>query len=178
MNYAVISDIHGSRKALTKALDRIARFPIDSLIIAGDTAPRGDTRLAELLKESGYRIIAVSGNCDSPSDAQLLGFSLPPRQSASLGNRQILILHGHVSLNAASSGLTSGDILISGHTHIPHLTCSAEGILLLNPGSVTLPRSGYRPTFALITRETLEIREIGTTVCRKALELKDYPKNM
>jgi predicted phosphodiesterase len=36
----------------------------------------------------------------------------------------------------------------------------ADGIIYLNPGSAAISRGGFAPTYALITSERIEIREL------------------
>lgn len=175
MTAAVLSDIHGSRRSLSQVLSLLPRFSIQTLLIAGDIAPRGLEEISLLLQDSGYPVLAVGGNCDSPSDESALGFSLPLFRHIPWNGRNILLTHGHRSIEPTTSGLKPEDILITGHTHVPHLSRSADGIILLNPGSVTSPRGGSRPTFALITDRQLAIYDARKGACRQSLELKEIP---
>ena len=57
------------------------------------------------------------------------------------GNRLIYATHGHVYNPEKLPPLKAGDILLFGHIHIP-LHQEKDGILCLNPGSVSIPKNG------------------------------------
>ena len=40
-------------------------------------------------------------------------------------------------------------MVLTGHTHIPTLDVNSEGVLLLNPGSTSIPKGGFAPSLAL-----------------------------
>ena len=48
--------------------------------------------------------------------------------------------HGHVYHPDSLLPLKAGDILLFGHTHVP-LCEKREGILCMNPGSVSIPKA-------------------------------------
>ena len=40
-------------------------------------------------------------------------------------------------------------MILTGHTHIPTLDPTPEGVLLLNPGSTSIPKGGFPASYAL-----------------------------
>ena len=57
------------------------------------------------------------------------------------GERLFYLTHGHIFHIENLPPLQKGDILIYGHTHIP-LCGEKDGVLCLNPGSVSIPKNG------------------------------------
>ena len=56
--------------------------------------------------------------------------------------------------------LVANDIFIQGHTHVPELYKDRDGIIHLNPGSPSRPRSEYGATYAIISGEKIEVRKL------------------
>lgn len=106
-------------------------------------------QVAERLNGLRQRIIAVRGNCDSEVDQMLLDFpALAPHNQLLLAGHRCFLTHGHL-YEGDSLGLAPGDLLISGHTHIAGLGESPFGVVLMNPGSITLPRNGTPASFGV-----------------------------
>ncbi|KZX15035.1 hypothetical protein MBCUT_17690 [Methanobrevibacter cuticularis] len=113
-------------------------------------------------------VIAVQGNMD-----RKYGLDLPKSETVEVDNVTIGVNHGEVYPQGDSQQLhyiaqeLEADILVSGHTHQPHIE-NYEGILLLNPGSPTYPRLAD-PTIMLLTIENgesdIEVKKIGKSVC-------------
>ena len=53
--------------------------------------------------------------------------------------RTIYVTHGHLFGEKNPPKLADGDILLTGHTHIP--ACTDHGFWYLNPGSVSIPKN-------------------------------------
>jgi uncharacterized protein len=85
--------------------------------------------------ESFGPLYAVSGNNDDPDIRSLYS----PRSIVTIGNRRIVLIHGHTGgPTALSSARREGqsDAVLFGHSHRPF--CAVEnGRLLFNPGSAT-----------------------------------------
>ena len=52
--------------------------------------------------------------------------------------------------------MQEGDILIHGHTHVLKAK-KMEGYYLLNPGSVSIPKKGNPPTYAVLELSLIHI---------------------
>ncbi len=147
---AVLSDTHGDFRNVDKARVKLGR--VDWLFHAGDyLADAG--QVAASLGVDRANIRAVVGNCDYPT--------LEPLQiTLTVGGVQILITHGHHHAvkddlqRIMSLGRAAGaQIVIFGHTHIP-LAFEEHGVLLLNPGSLSMPRlKDNLPSCALLEIE-------------------------
>lgn len=171
MRLGVISDIHGSIEALKTIDSQMRALEIDILLAAGDFAGTAHQEFSRLLSSMPWEILAVQGNCDAEEDGQFYGFSLPHYRKIPFNRRNILLTHGHIKIRGASAGLQEGDIFVSGHTHIPCLEVSPEGIILMNPGSAVLPRENHPPSFGLITDTVIELRHLGSRRCIKKIKL-------
>ena len=145
---AIISDSHGS-------IENISYFTahlkdVDALWHLGDHAED-----AELLADRlNCGFVAVRGNCDPFSPA-------PLTYTVTWHGKRILLLHGHTVsgrlhlLYAAKEA--NADAVLFGHSHVPSLE-TVENVLLLNPGSLSRPRSSKGPSIALMTLTDEEMR--------------------
>lgn len=138
---AVISDSHGSLKNLSLFRSRIGQP--DALWHLGDCAE--DAPLLAQRMNCGY--VSVRGNCDPFSDA-------PLKQIIDWHHRRFLLLHGHTvsgRLNLLYLAKEQRcDAVLFGHSHVPSAEC-VDGIWMINPGSLSRPRSSEGPSMALLT---------------------------
>ncbi len=136
----VLSDTHGHvpRTAL-KWLNGV-----DLIIHAGDIdTPEVLSVLARLAP-----LLAVRGNMDRGGWTA----DLSTTEAIQVGRRWIYVLHDFNHLDLTPEAAEFG-IVISGHTHRPHLS-KRSGVMYLNPGSTTHPRHPFPASMAI-----LEIRE-------------------
>lgn len=134
--FGVISDTHGLlRPSVAKSFESV-----DAILHAGDL-DRPD--ILDSLN-SIAPVIAVRGNMDQGAWAN----ELPRQEFVEISNFLICMLHNIHSLD--TDPLASGiRIIISGHTHQPHLR-RENGVLYLNPGSAGPRRFDYPITAALL----------------------------
>lgn len=166
MRYMAIADIHGNARAFKAAIKRYKRIDASVLLVAGDLTPRLSSELSELLGLHASCIRAVAGNCDTTGDLAVLPFSLPLYSTHKLGSKTIFLTHGHRLSPSHPPLLEDGDIFVSGHTHLPRLSHETEsGIFLVNPGSISSPRGGFLPTYALITEREIQVCELYSDRC-------------
>ena len=66
-----------------------------------------------------------------------------------LGSHAIYATHGHVYNENHLPPMKEGDILLHGHTHVLKAE-QREGYILLNPGSVSIPKEGNPPTYGIL----------------------------
>ena len=143
MKIGVFSDTHGNLTRLPAAL--MAMGPIDAFLHLGDFGTD-----AELIAKSvNVPFYAVRGNCDFKR-------AYPAEQIVNLGGAQLLLVHGDrfrdVYHIAERAGETHCAAALFGHTHVPLLQAQGD-ILIINPGSMTRPLGGSRPSCALLTIE-------------------------
>ena len=85
------------------------------------------------------------------------------------GNRTIYATHGHVYNEGHLPPLKEGDILIHGHTHVLRAE-KKEHYTILNPGSVSIPKEGNPPSYAILENGDFRIKGFDGQVIKK-LEL-------
>ena len=61
--------------------------------------------------------------------------------------------------------LCEGDILIHGHTHVLKAE-QMEGYILLNPGSVSIPKEGNPPTYAMLEDGVFSIMDFDGNIVK------------
>lgn len=142
----VLSDSHGDKNAIQKALDQFG--DVDYIFHLGDYASDA-TYIAEHSRAS---VRSVRGNCDYIADDPYFD------EVVICGNR-IVLTHGH-KLNAKYSMERlyyyalehEAKAILFGHTHVATAQF-VDGIWLVNPGSVSEPREGGRSAARLMIGE-------------------------
>ena len=152
MKWFIASDIHGSACFCEHMLNAYRKEHADRMLLLGDLlyhGPRNDLPEGYAPKSvigllSGYQkdILCVRGNCEAEVDQMVLPFPvLADYALLNLEDHMIFATHGHVYNAQHLPPLHLGDLLVHGHTHVPE--CSLhEGIRILNPGSVSIPKNG------------------------------------
>lgn len=164
MKLMIASDIHGCAPACRRLLDAFTASGAERLILLGDLlyhGPRNDLpngydpkAVIAMLSEHANRLFCVRGNCDTEVDQMVLPFPIMAETALLFADgRTWFACHGHRSGANPSAGdlprLPAGSVVLSGHTHIPVLEQSPDGILLVNPGSPSIPKGGFPPSYAL-----------------------------
>lgn len=145
MKLLIISDTHGNNSNVIKVIDNI-RKKIDIIIHLGD-CEKDSQKLSKSYAEIPLYI--VSGNSDFNSSAlteQILEFN----------GSKILITHGHKynvkwnydNIYYAAKQMNVQAVLF-GHTHSPIIEYR-DSVLLMNPGSISLPRDTAIPSYGII----------------------------
>ncbi len=141
----VVSDSHGDRRALEKALRHMGK--VDVVFHLGDYV-KDVSSIKTVYPGPVYN---VKGNCDF-----FIGTMAPSEQRVTLGGKTVFAVHGH-KYNVKSGiktlyykGLEIGaDIVLFGHTHCAGII-RVDDMVFLNPGSVSCPRDGKPPTYGII----------------------------
>lgn len=143
MRIVVMSDSHFNFPVLKEIVN--IQKSADIFVYLGD----GELDFQELMHHYPEKEMhCVRGNCD--------GGSLTPfAEMMTCCGKQIFLTHGHLfrvkfgveELKEHAVGI-GADILLYGHTHMPY-TGYDDGLYIMNPGSVSLPKSG-RPTYGVI----------------------------
>lgn len=152
MKYIFASDIHGSAKYCREVLEIFDREKADRLVLLGDIlyhGPRNDLpegyapkEVAAMLNEHASELLCVRGNCEAEVDQMVLNFPVMADYAViDNGKRRIYVTHGHRYNIENPLPMSSGDVLMYGHTHVP-LDEQRQGIRYMNPGSVSLPKNG------------------------------------
>ena len=146
MKLLIASDIHGSAEYCRQLTEAIERENPTKVLLLGDLlyhGPRNNLpagydpkEVAAMLNGIKEKLLCVRGNCDSEVDQMMLEFPVLS-DSAILywDGMTIYAAHGHHAFPA----LQPGDVVLSGHTHVP-ADCIKEDVRYLNPGSVSIPK--------------------------------------
>lgn len=155
----IVSDTHGKNMYLNQALEEVGTF--DLLLHLGDL--EGSEHFIEAFVKTKKEMI--SGNNDYRLD-------YPEERIIEVEGYRIWMTHGHhyqVYMGVASlreAALNKNvDIVLFGHTHQPYL--EKNGLIILNPGSISLPRQSDRtPTYAVMEIDekgdiSIDIKRVG-----------------
>ena len=175
MKYLFASDIHGSAYYCRKLLDAFREEQAERLVLLGDLlyhGPRNDLpreyapkEVIAVLNEHKSKIYAVRGNCEAEVDQMVLEFPVMADYCIlSVDGRTFYATHGHIYNQDNLPPLQEGDILIHGHTHVLKAQ-QMDGYILLNPGSVSIPKEGNPATYAVLENSIFTIKDFdGNTV--------------
>ncbi len=160
MKWMIASDLHGSALTCRALFDAFEKEGAQRLLFLGDLlyhGPRNDLpeeyapkEVISLLNAKKKSILCVRGNCDTEVDQMVLEFPiLADYALIPVGEKTIFATHGH-KFNAENlPPLKAGDVVLHGHTHIP-IWEEHEGIYVLNPGSVTIPKANSKRGYMLL----------------------------
>ena len=150
MKILITSDTHGFYSPISDYI--LTHSDIELLVHAGD----GVEDVEKIAYETDVAYHVVKGNNDYFSNISY-------DKVISIDNHKIFLTHGHkygVDLGykkildiAKDNGC---DIAIHGHTH-KYYQLKEDGILILNPGSISLPRDN-NPGFLVMTLEDKKMR--------------------
>ena len=150
----IFSDTHRRIDTAVRVANTISN--LNHIIHLGDMAADA-MRISDKL---GREVISVNGNCDGD-------FSGGNYKILEVECGDILLIHGHMeSVKSSLSNLFYRTLELDcrgaffGHTHVAEIA-EAEGITLVNPGSISLPRPGDYPSYAVV--ET-DMRGISATI--------------
>ena len=186
MKLLIASDLHGSAPACRKLLDIFAASGAERLILLGDLlyhGPRNDLpegydpkAVIAMLSEQADRLFCVRGNCDTEVDQMVLPFPILAETALLfVDGRTWFACHGHrAGANPDANDLPAfpaGSVALSGHTHIPVLETNEKGILLLNPGSVSIPKGGSDYSFMTYENGVFEWKGVFDGLMYRRYEL-------
>lgn len=177
MKYMIASDIHGSAYYCRELLDVYKKSGAERLILLGDIlyhGPRNDLpkeyapkEVISMLNSYKDQIYNVRGNCDAEVDQMVLEYPvLSDYALFAINGLTIYATHGHIYNKENLLPMQKGDILLHGHTHI--LTAETFGdITILNPGSVSIPKGGNPPTYALLEDQIFRIMDFDGNIVKE-----------
>lgn len=165
----VLSDTHREtgHGLVGRAADAVSAT--DHLVHAGDFTTMS---VLESFASMVSHLTAVHGNRDTPAVSD----RVPATRTLDLDDVRLAVTHGddREEMSLALFGRAEdAAVVVSGHTHRPHLI-DADDVLLLNPGIHTDPRAD-EPTHAelLVTNVGVRVRILtrdGTVVGERTLE--------
>ena len=154
MKVLIVSDTHRNEDNLINVLEQEEN--LDLLIHCGDV----EGAEYEIEHYAGCDTVFVAGNNDF--------FSQLPREAVlQIGKYKVWVTHGHnyyvnanpeyIKKEARARGM---DMVFYGHTHRPVID-NYEGIIIVNPGSLTYPRQQERKcSYAVLEIEGDEIKRL------------------
>lgn len=152
MPLGFISDTHGGYENTVQALELLQ--DCERICHLGDVLYHGPRnalpetydpgRLAELLKERDD-ILYVRGNCDADVDETVLAKDLSLKSRVITYDKiRFYLVHGYEETEEERiqrARELDCRVIVTGHTHVKVLE-EKDGIILLNPGSTTIPKDG------------------------------------
>lgn len=148
MRILIVSDTHRRDGNLRDVIERTE--PFDMFIHLGDTEG-SEVYFREWIKNEKCVIHVIQGNNDF--------FSYTDKEKEiSIGKYRALLTHGHLyGVSLGTEGIKDEararkvDIAMFGHTHKPCLEYCEDGLVVLNPGSLSYPRQdGRKPSFMIM----------------------------
>lgn len=137
---------------------------VEMILHAGDVTSQ---EVIEKLEEI-VPVTAIQGNTD-----RIVGLDLPKTAVVEAEELKIGVIHGEVYPRADTQQLhylakqLDVDILVSGHSHQPKVE-KVEDVLLINPGSPTVPRLADRTIMILEINKkevNVELVKVGSPIC-------------
>lgn len=145
MKIIVVSDTHGRIEEFLEQIEKMDK--IDMIIHLGDYLEDG----LEIEEKTGIKTMVVKGNGD------FLHPGYSEDKIFDIKGKKIFITHGHrYNVRYGVDNLLykgeeiKADLVLFGHTHVSTLS-EESGIIVMNPGSPSLPR-GFKgkKTFGII----------------------------
>ena len=159
MKLLIASDIHGDIKCAKSLIDAAKKEAPDKIVLLGDIlyhGPRNDLpenynpkAVISLLNSHRDQLLCVRGNCDTEVDQMVLAFPILS-DSAQIfdGEVNMFLSHGHIFSPEKLPPLSKNSVFLYGHTHVQKIEW-VDGILCINPGSVTLPKENNPKTYLI-----------------------------
>ena len=172
MKWMFISDIHGIKTNLPKIKEKMEEYQCDKLVVLGDIyylGPRNHMYedhdipyVKNFLDSYKDKIICMRGNCDSEVDIEVSSFPIMRDLSmVSINGLELYLTHGHIYHEDHWNKENS--ILIYGHKHVPFIKEKGSN-LFINPGSISMPRDGFPPSYMLFDGEEFTIYDIDDNI--------------
>lgn len=171
MKILVVSDIHGSNYYMDKIIEIYNKEKADRIILLGDLYYHGPRNplpkdynpmeVSKKLNSMKEIIRSVKGNCDAEVDEMISEFELENMIKEEINGKKIIFTHGHK--NNIDKPIEDADILVYGHFH----TCfikEKDGIIYVNPGSISLPKNDTPNSYLLIEDNKLIIKDVYMNV--------------
>ena len=177
MKWMIASDIHGSDLYAEQLLARYHQEGAERLLLLGDIlyhGPRNDLpdgyapkRLIERLNAMKDEIVCVRGNCDALVDQTVLRFPvLDEWRKIEMDGVTVIAIHGHQQQDGGMPDLPPASVLLCGHTHIPECAPLHDGVVRINPGSVSIPKEGSARGYIVAQNGVFTWKDLQGTVLR------------
>ena len=177
MRILFISDIHGITDNLEYLDNDIKDQNIDKIVCLGDLYYAGPTygkehnidssSILEFLNKYSDILICMKGNCDSLVDVKASDFPICDGISLiRVDDLDIYITHGNEYSYDKNRKINRSGVLVYGHEHIPSIK-KDDNMTYICVGSISLPRGGFPPTYAIYDNKIITIYDINNTIIDK-----------
>ena len=150
MKIGIVSDSHGSTRAIDRMLSHPAAEGVALWLHAGDITP--DAEYLAMVTEGKAKVRYVAGNSDWPEPGARYD------DVVEAAGHRIFLTHGHMygvrfttKMLCDAAGESGCDIAVYGHTHVAEI--STGHITVLNPGSVARPRDAMLGSYLVMELE-------------------------
>lgn len=168
MRFLIASDIHGAEAPMRRIASIYSENHFDKLLLLGDLLYHGPRNplpstynpkaVIDILSGLKDEIITVRGNCEAEVDQMVLPFPVLSECAMVFADgKRIFMTHGHI--HTPENHPDGFEAFLSGHTHIPVLE-EKNGIIYLNPGSTSIPKGGFPPSYAIWDNGSIEVLAI------------------
>ena len=168
MKYFIASDLHGSSFDTHRLLEFFKEEGGDTLILLGDLYYHGPRNpfpeeyqpmtVAEQLNEIKDKLLVIRGNCDSAVDEMISDFDFADNMILDFCGKKFFLTHGHI-YNEYNLPKTRIDGIFYGHLHTGFIE-EKGGIIVANPGSVSLPKNGTEKSFIVLDEKGIHLRSL------------------
>ena len=177
MKLMIASDLHGSAYYTQKLLDAFETEQPDKLLLLGDLlyhGPRNDLprdyapkEVIAMLNPLADKLLCVRGNCEAEVDQMVLAFPVMADYCVLFEQgKTIYVTHGHLFSEQNPPKLQKGDVLLTGHTHVPKCT-EHDGWWYLNPGSVSIPKENSHHSYMTLENGVFLWKSLDGTLQRE-----------
>lgn len=181
MPLGFISDTHGGYEQTVAALDLLKECEL--ICHLGDVLYHGPRnalpvtydpgKLADLLKTRDD-ILYVRGNCDADVDEMVLEKDLSQKSRiVTYDQIRFYLVHGYEETEEKRIQRAKEldcQVVVTGHTHVKVLE-EKDGIILLNPGSTTIPKDGSN-SLAMYKNGEISLWDLDKKEIIKSLKIK------
>lgn len=175
MKIFIASDLHGSAYYAERIKERFAAEKADKLLLLGDVYNHGPRnpfpkdyapqQVAEILNGLKDKLIVVKGNCDSQVDTLISEFDFIEDCCILTEDKTVFCTHGHI-YNKDNMPATRYDAVIYGHFHTGFIE-RVNGVLVANPGSVSLPKNGTPRSYILLDGNCLTLKTLDGEIIKE-----------
>ena len=161
MKLLIASDIHGSAYWCRALMAQIEAESPDTVVLLGDLLYHGPRN--DLPRDYASEVDQMVLDFPCMADYAIVMDTVPAegsggRPASKAEPRLLFCTHGHLFGPQNVPPIARGAALLYGHTHVKEIA-SRDGVLFVNPGSVSLPKDGSN-SYAIYENGTFELREL------------------
>jgi putative phosphoesterase len=175
MKILIASDLHGDADCCAALLAKFQEEGAEELVLLGDLlyhGPRNDLpqgyrpkEVIAMLSALSPAPLCVRGNCEAEVDQMVLPFPVMAEYAQFMWDGiPVFATHGHHHNPEHLPPLRKGAAFLYGHTHLYEARKNEEGVLLLNPGSVSLPKGGNPKSYAVYENGRFTVKDFEGNV--------------